>query len=67
MSDIQFTKEIQQQRDFFFSGKTRDIDFRIAQLKKLKQLIMENETKMADAIFLDFGKSEFDLYTTELS
>ena len=67
MSDLQFTKEIQQQRDFFFSGKTRDIDFRIAQLKKLKQLIMENETKMAEAILLDFGKSEFDLYTTELS
>ncbi len=67
MSDIQFTKEIQQQRDFFFSGKTRDINFRIAQLKKLKQLIMENETKMAEAILLDFGKSEFDLYTTELS
>jgi aldehyde dehydrogenase (NAD+) len=67
MSDLQFTKEIQQQRDFYFSGKTRDIDFRIAQLKKLKQLIMENETKMAEAILLDFGKSEFDLYTTELS
>ncbi len=67
MSEIQFTNEIQQQRDFFFAGKTKDIDFRIAQLKKLKQLLMENESKMAEAIYLDFGKSEFDLYTTELS
>ena len=67
MNDIQFTNEIQQQRDFFFSGKTKDIDFRIAQLKKLKNLIIENESKMAEAILLDFGKSEFDLYTTELS
>jgi aldehyde dehydrogenase (NAD+) len=67
MSEIQFTNEIQQQRDFFFSGKTKDIDFRIAQLKKLKQLLIDHETKMAEAILLDFGKSEFDLYTTELS
>jgi aldehyde dehydrogenase (NAD+) len=67
MSDIQFTNEIKQQRDFFFSGKTKDIDFRIAQLKKLKQLLIDHEAKMAEAILLDFGKSEFDLYTTELS
>jgi aldehyde dehydrogenase (NAD+) len=67
MSDIQFSSEIQAQRDFFLSDTTKNTHFRIAQLKKLRAVLKENETKMAEAIFLDFGKSEFDLYTTELS
>ena len=67
MSDIQFSSEIQAQRDFFLSDTTKNTHFRIAQLKKLRAILKENETKMAEAIYLDFGKSEFDLYTTELS
>lgn len=58
---------LQKQRDFFNSNKTKDPNFRIEQLKKLKQLISENEDKLYDAIYADFGKSEFETYTTEIS
>ncbi len=58
---------IEQQRIFFNSNRTKEISFRIEQLKKLNQLLVQYEAEMVDAIFQDFGKSEFDVYTTEFS
>ena len=58
---------ITKQRDFFNSNKTKDINFRISQLKKLKNLIIDNEKSLYQAIYSDFGKSEFDTYVAELS
>lgn len=55
------------QKAFFNSNKTKDIDFRIAQLKKLKKVLQENEERMEKAIFEDFSKSAFDNYSTELA
>jgi aldehyde dehydrogenase (NAD+) len=56
---------IEQQRVFFNSNRTKDFSFRIEQLKKLNELMVQYEAEMVDAIFQDFGKSEFDVYTTE--
>ncbi len=62
------TKEIfSKQQDFFNSNKTKEIDFRIQQLKKLKRLLKENEGLLYKAIYEDFGKSEFETYISELS
>ena len=58
-----FTK----QQAFFNSNKTKNISFRINQLKKLKKIIKENESELYKAIFDDFGKSEFETYASELS
>ncbi len=58
---------ITQQKAFFNSNQTKDVDFRIEQLKKLKQLLKTNETDICQAIHNDFGKSEFESYLTELS
>lgn len=58
---------VKAQKDFFNSNKTKDVSFRIAQLKKLKQGIKENENNLYNAIFKDFKKSKFETYTTELS
>ncbi len=58
---------IENQRTFFNSNKTKSIDFRIQQLKTLESAIKKNEQKLIDAIYLDFKKSEFDTYTTELA
>ena len=55
------------QKAFFNSNKTKDIDFRIAQLKKLKNVLQENEERMEKTIFEDFSKSAFDNYSTELA
>ncbi|MFT4660407.1 MAG: aldehyde dehydrogenase (NAD+) [Patiriisocius sp.] len=54
------------QRAFFQSHRTKDVDFRIGQLKKLSRLLKEYESALDDAIYSDFKKSSFDNYTTEL-
>ena len=58
---------LEKQRDFFNSQATKSLDFRKTQLKKLKQVISDNENLFYEAIHKDFGKSQFDTYTTELS
>ncbi len=57
---------VRKQRDFFNSNQTKSISYRKAQLKKLLTLLKQNEKAMIDAIALDFQKSEFDLFSTEL-
>lgn len=55
------------QREFFLTNATKDISFRISQLKKLKKVLLENEGPLKEAIYKDFKKSEFDTITTELA
>ena len=62
-------KEIQalvaRQRQFFFSGKTLPLDYRIQALKALKQAIAEKQDKIADALYRDLGKSEAEGFMCE--
>ena len=55
------------QRNFFQTQHTKDVDFRIEQLEKLKNIILQNENLLYEAIALDFGKSKFETFTTEIS
>ncbi|MGL5351935.1 MAG: aldehyde dehydrogenase [Clostridium sp.] len=54
------------QKKFFETGKTKNIDFRISNLKKLKMLIKENEENIIEALKKDLGKSPFETYATEI-
>jgi aldehyde dehydrogenase (NAD+) len=56
---------LDQQRMFFQSGKTFDIDFRLQTLRKLRKLIMEYEPEIIDALWKDFHKPEFEVVATE--
>lgn len=60
------TDIIRLQRDFFKIGKTKDVAFRIAQLKILKQAILENEQAIIQALKADLNKPEFETYATEI-
>lgn len=67
----EFTKDIvlgflKEHKAYFNTGETRDIDFRIAQLKKLKMAIKKYENDILDALYKDLGKSEFEGYATEV-
>ena len=53
------------QRNFFLTGNTLDIDFRIQSLQKLKSYILKYETEIHAAIQKDLGKSEFESYMCE--
>jgi aldehyde dehydrogenase (NAD+) len=63
----EFQEILRNQKTFFNSNQTKEVNFRISQLKKLKQLLIQFESELADAIYQDFGKSAFDFYTTELA
>lgn len=54
------------QKEFFYSNKTKDINYRINNLKKLKNLIKENEQDIMDALYKDLRKSNFESYATEI-
>jgi aldehyde dehydrogenase (NAD+) len=58
---------IRRQRSYFLANQTKPVEFRIQQLKTLKQLLLENEAKLNDAVYQDFRKSPFDTYSTELA
>ncbi|MHC5725124.1 MAG: aldehyde dehydrogenase [Nostoc sp.] len=58
---------IQNQREFFRTGKTKDVTFRIEQLKTLKQAIIEHEQSIVEALQADLHKPELETYITEIS
>jgi len=60
-------KIVQQQKSFFNSNATKEVNLRIETLKKLKLILKENEDKLYTAIYTDFKKSQFETYLTELS
>ena len=55
------------QVQFFNSGATLSLAFRVQALKKLYKALKRNENLLNEAIFSDFGKSAFENYSTELS
>lgn len=64
---MNFNELLNAQRTFFFNQNTKPLDFRKVKLRQLKSLIQQNEKLLYEAIYADFGKSEFDTYTTEIS
>lgn len=60
---IEFLK---QHKDFFHTEQTKDINFRINQLNKLKASIKKYEKEILKALYEDLRKSEFEAYSTEI-
>lgn len=57
---------IQAQREFFLSGATRDVEFRIKALKKLIAVLERAEKDVYDALHRDLRKPMFEAYVSEL-
>ncbi len=57
---------LKKQKSFFEKGYTKDINFRIEALKKLKHNIKMNETNIFKALKIDLNKSEFETFITEI-
>lgn len=60
-------EELDDMRDFFNSGITKNIDFRIKHLLNLKYGIKANTEKIVTALKTDLGKSPEEAYLTEIS
>ncbi len=56
---------LQEQKNFFATGKTRSISFRREQLKKLSAAIQAAEKELAEAFLTDMHKSRFESFATE--
>jgi len=57
---------IEKQRAFFNTGKTKDVRFRMAKLKLLRNAIKEHEHEIIRALKLDLNKAPFEAYETEV-
>ncbi len=66
MNDMDFRQLILRQREFFATGQTLPISFRIEQLKKLKTLIQSHEQEIMDALNKDLRKPPMEAYLTEI-
>lgn len=64
---MDIAKIVNQQKSFFNSNATKEVNLRIETLKKLKLILKKNEDKLYTAIYDDFKKSKFETYLTELS
>ena len=54
------------QRAFFRTGKTLDVNWRIAQLKRLKKAVIEHQEMLMAALQEDLGKSRTEAYLCEI-
>ena len=59
-------KILEEQRKFFASGATLDVELRISKLKLLKDTIKQYESEIAVALKQDLGKSEFESFMCEI-
>jgi len=54
------------QQVYFYSGKTRNLQFRKEALKILRSAILMHEDEIYDALFQDLHKSKFEAYASEI-
>lgn len=60
-------EKINKQRKYFSTGETKDINFRIEKLKKLRDVLKSEEEKIFEALKKDLMKSSFESYVTEVA
>ena len=53
---------IHKQRQFFATGKTKDVEWRIEQLRRLKQAIVDEQEAIINAVKADLGRPDFEAY-----
>lgn len=58
---------VSKQRKFFNTHATKDLKFRLEQLKKLENILKANENLIYEGIYQDFKKSEFETFISELA
>ena len=57
---------VESQREFFMTNVTLDVDWRIAQLRKLKMAIISHEQELIDALAAALGRSPAEAYFCDI-
>ena len=63
---VKISAVVAEQRKFFRSGATLDVKWRMEQLKKLKQAVIEHEEELEAALYEDLGKSKTEAYLCDI-
>ena len=66
-----YTKEdihqiVLKQKEYFLTGETLPVKFRIEQLKKLKKAILDNQDKLIKALHEDLGRCDAEAYFCDI-
>ena len=65
-TEEQIQQIVAQQREYFATGKTMNVQFRVNKLRELKETIKANEDKINAALQADLCKSPFESYMCEV-
>ncbi len=63
---IDIPKVLAAQKQFFQSGRPKDLQFRLKSLERLKDAIIQNEAAILEALNKDLSKSIYEGYLTEV-
>ena len=68
---MSYTKEqihelVEKQRQFFLTNQTLDVNFRIAQLKKLRAAMLKYQDKIEEALHVDLGRCSAEAYFCDI-
>lgn len=66
INEKQIQRIINKQRSFFNTKKTYDLSFRIENLNKLKQLLIDNQNLISEALKKDLNRSEYEAYLCDI-
>lgn len=66
MTNEQIVSLLDKQREYYKSGVTVPVDFRIEQLKKLYAAIKKYENEISQALHTDLGKSDYESFMCEI-
>ncbi|MGB7441978.1 MAG: aldehyde dehydrogenase [Coleofasciculaceae cyanobacterium] len=66
LTNNKITDIVSQQRHFFSTGKTKDVNFRIEQLKQLRQVIVDNQDIIVEGLQADLHKPHLEAYAFEI-
>ncbi|MDW7672653.1 MAG: aldehyde dehydrogenase [Bacillota bacterium] len=58
---------VEAQRQFYDSGQTRPVLFRIRQLRALKRMVKDHEEEVLEALYKDLKKPRFEAWVAELA
>ena len=56
---------VKNQRDYYMTGATRPLEFRLTALRKLQKAVRDHEKQICDALLKDLNKQPFESYMAE--
>lgn len=66
ITELPISNVVSLQRAYFSTGQTQEINFRLEKLRTLKQVIIENEQAIIQALQADLRKPELEAVTSEI-